>query len=321
MPEAYTHIRTARAAAELAQIEPADPVAFAAGANGPDMFFCYRCWLPGARRGQDLPALGSRMHNDNTGAFLMSLLKNARTKAQRSYALGFLTHYAADTTVHPYINAVSGPGGVYDRPGGHGYFEIAIDSWLHKKDTGDGAVYAKDSCPRLLGAALAEVGVLLEKALQEAYGLTITREALADTFHHTYYWRSCFVSRWRLKYAFFWLVEPLFGGRGRITGHMTPAHLKGTGRRDKQKLPSTWNHPVTGEEINGGILELLDRSQRRGAAYMMAAQGFWKGKVKDYQLKVLLGSKSYNTGLEDDCSLGLAPAAEEPAPAEELQMV
>lgn len=304
MPEAYTHLRTARAGAALAQMHPADPVAFAAGANGPDMLFCYRAWLPAGRRGQDLPALGRRLHEENTGRFLYSLLQNARTAAQRSYALGFLSHYAADCTLHPYVAAVTAPGQLYGKKGGHGYFEAGLDSWLHRQDTGAAAVPPQDCCPRLVGAALAEVGALLQTALRQAYGLEVTREALADTFHHTWYLRHVFVSRWGGKKALLWLVEPLFGGRGAVTGHVTPARLRGMAPKDKHKLPAAWRDPFTGEQVQGGIPELLARAERRSAAYMLAARGYWQGKVRQNQLQTLLGSASYTTGQPNDCSLG-----------------
>ena len=39
MPEGYTHVRTARKAAEAIHYKIQCPAAFAAGANGPDSFF------------------------------------------------------------------------------------------------------------------------------------------------------------------------------------------------------------------------------------------------------------------------------------------
>ena len=298
MPEAYTHLRCAQGGAALARIRPQDPEAFAAGANGPDIFFCYRCWLPAARRGQNLPALGSWLHRHNTGAFLLALLDHARTPVQQSYALGFLTHYAVDRVLHPYVGAISGPQGPYHRPGGHGYFEGALDSALHRHDTGDGAVPVRDSLPRLTGSRLAEVGVLLQQALQEACGVQVTREALADTFHHSWYWRRMFVSRLRIKRGFFWLVEPLFGGRSHITGHMTPAHLR------CKELPAQWTDPATGLWKHADLEQLLGEAQRRSAAYLEVGVGYWQGKLDRSQLKRILGSASYDTDTEDGDSTG-----------------
>lgn len=314
MPEGYTHVRTANRAAALAQLEIAHPAAFACGANGPDIFFCYRAWKSGEKRGENLPELGSRMHDENTGAFLRALVEYAATPAQRSYALGFLSHYAADCTVHPYVVCVTGEGGPYAGPGGHGYFEIAVDSFLHEQDTGKAAVPADDTTPRLVGAALAEVGALLQKSLREAFGVNVSREALADTFWHTRALRRMFVSRFRVKYALFWLVEPAFGGRGAVTGHITPARLAGTGKHPKGSLPCPWTHPFTGEEQTDDLNALLEKAEKRSAAYLLAAKGYWDGRLSMEKLSTLLGSASYLSGLADERSCpGLAPE-KKPAP-------
>ena len=131
MPEGYTHVRTARKAAEAIHYKIQCPNAFAAGANGPDSFFCYEVWKKRAKRHYDLPTLGNRMHEENTGAFLRSLCDHAKTRPQVEYVLGFLSHYAADTVMHPFIIAMCERGQPYGRKGGHGYLEIALDSTLH----------------------------------------------------------------------------------------------------------------------------------------------------------------------------------------------
>ena len=136
MPEGYTHVRTARKAAAGIHYKLHRSAAFAAGANGPDVFFTFEVWKPARKRRFDLPALGNRMHDEATGAFLLSLLRHVKTAAQVEYALGFLSHYAADTTLHPYVVAMCRPGMPYAGKGGHGYFEIALDSTLHAEDTG-----------------------------------------------------------------------------------------------------------------------------------------------------------------------------------------
>lgn len=66
MPEGYTHLRTAHKAAEAIHYKIQCPAAFAAGANGPDSFFCYEVWKKRAKRHYDLPGLGNRMHEEKT---------------------------------------------------------------------------------------------------------------------------------------------------------------------------------------------------------------------------------------------------------------
>ena len=310
MPEGYTHIRTAQAAARLAELNIPHEAAFGCGANGPDILFCYRVWRKGAKRGENLPRMGDQLHNENTGLFLRTLLQNADTPAERSYALGFLAHYATDCTIHPYVVHLCKPGQLYGHKGGHGYFEIGLDSWLHKQDTGRGAVRVNDNTPKLFGTELAEVGALLQKGIRAALGLTVSREALADTFWHTRAMRSLFVSHTKIKYILFWLLEPLFGGRGFITGHVTPARLKGTRPRDKHKLPKRWVHPFTGEQMQQDINALLEAATRRSAAYMLAAEGYWSGRFQLDRVMGLVGSANYVSGIADEQSAPSLPPQE-----------
>ena len=192
MPEGYTHLRCAWRAVR-AQKLTADlhREAFFAGANGPDMLFCYQVWKPARKRAYPLPDLGERMHNENTGAFLRALIEGAKTPVQRSYAAGFLCHYGADTVVHPYVVLATSPGQAYEGPGGHGYFEIALDSQLHERDTGDAAVPVAHCCPRMDDAALDEVIPLLAGAIEAAYGERYPEQALRDAVVQAAFGTAC----------------------------------------------------------------------------------------------------------------------------------
>ena len=170
MPEGYTHVRTAAKAAVAIHYKIQCPAAFAAGANGPDSFFCYEVWKKRAKRHYDLPGLGNRMHEEKTGAFLRSLCANVKTRPQVEYALGFLSHYATDTVVHPFVCAMCEKGQPYGKKGGHGYLEIALDSTLHAEDTGSSLVPVEDVSPLPTGEELADITALLHTCLTS--GLT-----------------------------------------------------------------------------------------------------------------------------------------------------
>ena len=254
MPEGYTHVRTAQKAAAAIHYKVQCPAAFAAGANGPDSFFCYEVWKKRAKRHFDLPTLGNRMHEEKTGEFLRSLCRHVKSRPQVEYALGFLSHYAADTVVHPFVCAMCQPGQPYAGPGGHGYLEIALDSTLHAEDTGSALVPVDDVSPLPTGEELADITALLHTCLLEAYGEDVPVEYLADAFCHTYRCcAGCSPQSIRVQRGFFWLVEPLFGGRGFITGHVSPRQL------DK-RLPDDWTDPFTGEHHDGGLFALLPKA-------------------------------------------------------------
>lgn len=48
------------------------------------------------------------LHYRHSGQFTRTLFKRATTPAQRAYALGYATHYAADVVLHPFINMIAG---------------------------------------------------------------------------------------------------------------------------------------------------------------------------------------------------------------------
>lgn len=290
MPEGYTHVRTAKKAAEAIHYKIQCPNAFAAGANGPDSFFCYEVWKKRAKRHYDLPTLGNRMHEENTGAFLRSLCDHAKTRPQVEYVLGFLSHYAADTVMHPFIIAMCERGQPYGRKGGHGYLEIALDSTLHAEDTGSGLVPVDDVSPLPTGEELADITALLHTCLLETYSEDIPVEYLADAFWHTYKLRGIFPSKHGVRRAFFWLVEPLFGGRGFITGHVSPRQL------DK-RLPDDWVDPFTGDAHDGGLFALLPKAVFRSEQFMGAALLYWMKKLPADDFAAQIGSMSYTQGI------------------------
>lgn len=311
MPEGYTHIRTARRAAEAVRYKIKCPAAFASGANGPDTFFSYQAWKPARKRLYDLPALGHRLHNEKTGPFLRSLVNHVRTVPQIEYAMGFLCHYATDTVVHPYVEALCRPGMPYAQKGGHGYFEAALDTLLHEQDAGSAAVPAADSAPALAGEALADIANLLHTCLQEVYGLDIPVEYLADSFYHNTRLRGLFPSRFGVRRAFYWLVEPLFAGRGYITGHVTPRKLK-------KDLPADWTDPFSGEEHHEDIFTLLAKAQSRSEKFMAATILAWGGQMPGPALAEQLGSMSYLEGRQTaESDPDFVPAEPAPAPAAE----
>lgn len=78
--------------------------AFIWGGNGPDFFFCHRI-MPW-QRGKSYNKIGTLMHKmpaENILGYLVAYAKNHESDTALSYALGFISHYAFDSTAHPYI--------------------------------------------------------------------------------------------------------------------------------------------------------------------------------------------------------------------------
>ncbi len=126
MPAIYTHYAVAHALfqtlpAHIQQkITPFLPLYYF-GSQGADFCFFYRVF------GEKQPNLGSYLHRAG-GYDAFQLLKkfSRHSHALFAYALGYLTHYAADATFHPYVYAMTGKS--YTK---HSRLEGALD-WYFK---------------------------------------------------------------------------------------------------------------------------------------------------------------------------------------------
>lgn len=105
------------------------------GAQGPDIFFFHRA-LPW-QRGKTLRALGSAMHRTGCAEIADRLLQHCRehpSDGAKSYACGFLMHYALDRKCHPYIyfiqNRITQKFPKMNPHSAHNIAEHAIDSVL-----------------------------------------------------------------------------------------------------------------------------------------------------------------------------------------------
>lgn len=303
MPEAYTHIRIARAARAQSQIGVSSTAAYETGANGPDPLFAYQ--VLSANRPYPLPELGGRIHEEQCGRFLRTMIFSAVTAAQRSYVLGFLTHYAADSILHPYVAFQSGAGGQFNVPEGHGFCEVAMDTMFYQQDCGKKAVPADVVAPKLAPQELAEIAQLLHEAILRVFRMDISNEALADCFHDFHMLHKIFYSPYGGKRIIVRLAERFVLHRpGYGLSHMTPAPLPRDG------FAAQWENPFTHTTRSAGPGQLCEEAAYLAAGYLKAAAAYWEGRSIKESLAMAIGDRSYSTGL-------LSKPAPEPEPTPE----
>ena len=107
MPAAISHYLLAQkvynALKEDVEIEKD---AFFWGTQGPDFFFTHRIfpW----QRGESFKKYGGKLHSappsETLGKMREYLQRHPQDKTARDYVLGFLCHYAFDSTAHPFVN-------------------------------------------------------------------------------------------------------------------------------------------------------------------------------------------------------------------------
>lgn len=122
MPDVVVHISIAERAAEGLAPEIRRlirPEVFRFAAMAPDLFFAFRFFAPHFRRG--VHKRSKAIHDSSPGALVTALAANCESPEAFSFLCGWLCHYAADSTLHPLVNALRG-----DR----GYMHMAIEHKL-----------------------------------------------------------------------------------------------------------------------------------------------------------------------------------------------
>jgi len=279
MPAGYLHQRCAEIAAARAGLSPEPAAAFVLGAQGPDFLFALGIF---PLRLSSKPApFGNTLHERRTGAFLTSLFAAARcgTAAQQAYALGFLTHYALDTTAHPYVYSQS------NRPDGSYSSEkhLALEKrWDARKYRADGRRGAPVWLPGVREAEpyWREIAAIWAGAADRVFpeeGITesLIQTALSDSA------RVCRLthSPRGVKYGAIWLVERLAGMPGKLTSQMVPRYP----RRDAD------------EEIEK---RLFEEGVRRAVDLLAAGTAFLSGALDEAAFSAVIGDLGYGTGIQ-----------------------
>ncbi|MCI9273297.1 MAG: zinc dependent phospholipase C family protein [Clostridiales bacterium] len=106
MPAAVSHYLLADRLLKKSEVDSAiaSSNAFLWGAQGPDLFDCHR-FLPW-QKGESLKKYGQKLHETTPGTILELMQKYDQEKKKteiHAYILGFISHFALDCTVHPFV--------------------------------------------------------------------------------------------------------------------------------------------------------------------------------------------------------------------------
>lgn len=310
MPASYVHQSVAAHAADALSLftSDAERSALLAGAEGPDpMFFCFRPGKPFA------PIVASLLHTQKTDDFLLALCDACAGDALlRAYCCGFFTHYATDTTFHPFVYAHSlTAAGTYSG-NAHCTLEHQLET-LHYRREGHvtglpvqmGGFAALDTAQRkkiaaALSAALARVfpdSVLsparLEKCFSDAVGLCR-------------FLRSEDGRRYR---ALGGVLSP-FKLDETLHAHMMPAEPPQADIANDAHAP--WSSIWTPDEVrHDSFGDLFTASVSRAEALASAANALMLGRGSYAALRSLHGGLSYDSGLpwQETCPPSQAPGA------------
>lgn len=273
-----------------------DENALLAGSQGPDPLFFYQV----LSRGKNAPlmAWGERLHREHTSDFLLNLVERARNgdALSQCYALGFLTHYATDTTLHPYVYAHSfGPKGTYDNRL-HGMLEGAMDTWLHRQQGGRGVPRQMNGIARLTHAKRTQIAQLLVGAMEAVFGQAPTQEQVVMSLDDCVKTVTLLHSPTGIKTQLLSLAALVIGMPGLVRAHALPARLPTWDFLHLTRLG--WVSPWQQDGLRTqSVPLLLEAARQRGAQLMGYAWTLWQGELTSGDFAEKLGDLAYDAGI------------------------
>lgn len=297
MPSGYLHKRCAEQACAQSGVTPVARDALIFGAQGPDPLFLLGMF-PLRPSSKPLPC-GHTLHTTRTGAFLAALLRIARERGpvERAYAMGFLTHYALDATVHPYVYAHS-----YTKKGRyssstHMRLEKHWDSLYYHRDGHRGTSV---TMPGILEtqADWPKIAALVADACRAVYpDMNLTETMLLSAYRDSARANRLTHSPSGIKYGLVWVLERLIGKPRLATSHMAPRFPSRRDIENRAHLP--WRNPANPDtERREGLDELFPAAVNRAAELLRAADHFYAGSIDEDALAAVIGNVGYDTGME-----------------------
>lgn len=309
MPASYVHQCVAASICDALSIFEKEPLrsAVLAGSEGPDPLFFSVLPAPGPV----VPKVGSILHTRKTDEFLLALADACKdSELTRAYCCGFFTHYAADTTFHPFVYAHSlTEDGSYSSVN-HCTLEHQLET-LHYRRQG----YARGLPVQMAGfaklshGAKDEIALSLSRAIDrvfpgESIGVRRVRKSFDDAVNLCRILRS----EGGKKYALLGSLAKPFHLDASLHSHMMPKEAPDRDIMNDARRPwvSIWTPEMTRTE---SFDDLYQTAVRRGCELVSAANGYMLGDASFATLRALHGGNSYDSGLpwQTTCAPGKAP--------------
>jgi hypothetical protein len=233
------------------------------GSQGPDPFFYYNFW-PWIKN-QQVHYIGAALHTDQSGRFLLDMIKAARSSGSeiKAFVVGFITHYVLDRNAHPYIQYRAG-----SEPGSYQRLVTEIDTVMmeknHKLKTWKTPVYKEIDIGRKLDPNITD---LLYRLINKHY----PHVSKDNNAYIKKAYRDMLLAL-RILADPTGLKNKLFRGTLFAYSHQ-PIKYPSDCLNEKK---TTWYHPSTNEPSNKSFLELYSDSRVEGIEIITEVLNYWR---------------------------------------------
>lgn len=301
MPAAYSHEIITKSALEVLELpqwwNPAMEDCALIGAQGPDPLFFYSIMPP--RLNTRVHRLGSAMHDQRVGEMLRAILEaaNWHEHSARAWAIGFLSHYAVDTVIHPFVYGNSFEKGKY-LTRIHLSMEKAMDTWLYRQGGKQGIPRHFEGIRRTLAQHKQAIAQVWGQAVAQVFpeyrvGQQQIRKALDSAVRVA----SLLHSPKGKKFKLFSAIGRLLGNHQLITAHMVPMQLSNMDFLNQTQ--QVWYSPWERErERKESLIQLMQQAQERACGFMADGLDYFAGRLPLDELMGRLGAMNYSSGLD-----------------------
>lgn len=267
------------------------------------------------KKGKKIRDFGHYAHVHNVWDYFKNMLTYIKENklfddGNIGYLYGSLSHYALDSTFHPYIHYVSGRFNRKDIKntkqyiGYHAKNEIMLDAIYYYKDHDD--MYYKY---KLYNDKDFYQKIIFDKTLQNTlnytYKKTFNKDNMAKVYNDSYLqcrkiYKYLMFDRFNVKkivYRLFDCVTPFKHFNAYTYSH----HIKNTNEEILNKNHKLWLHPVTGEEHHESVNDLYEIAAKKLISYIKISNKYLNNKCSIEEVKKIIENNSYSSGL--DCNI------------------
>ncbi len=301
MPDYLTHAFLAEDAyndLHLEKLKNVDLNYFIIGSQGPDPLFHFN-YIPWRSSGSS-SEIASMIHKKNTKAFLSTLLKNAKNASKdiKGFALGFLCHYALDTSAHPYIYHKAGNYSKTSKQyrGNHLRLEKAIDNYYVKQRGGNPRFYKAKNLFQLPELSSEFVNIFND-VMEDVYDFKDVGLLFARSYKD--FRKSIHVlsfDPFGCKKIIYKIIDFFTDSSTGYTSLSQRANVKNIDFMNINK--TTWKHPVTGDESNESFQELYDNALIKAKALIQLSIDYFNNQSEEIFNEIK--NVSYDTNRDCD---------------------
>lgn len=289
-------------------IIPNDPTYFLIFSQSFDYLFSYNNFK--LKKGKDIRKLSHYAHTHKVKEYFKNIVTYIKDNqlyddGNIGYLYGSLSHYALDSTFHPYVHYISGRFTKLDKKntkkyqGKHAINEIMLDSIYYYKDH-DKKYYKYKLYNDLFPKIKPENNLIknIDNAFINTFNYKDIGNKYFDSYNQCYYiYRYLMYDRFNIKKLTYKIVD-FFTPFKNFKSYSYSHHINKPNYDLLNNDHEVWLHPVTGEKHTESVDELYEIAMKKVLSFIKVCNKYFNNKCSLEEVEKVIGNISYSSGLD-----------------------